>query len=251
MNCGLSVVRSVAICSLLAGGVAQAQIKVTEARIGCLDSPTANQGNLTSKVAEACNGKFSCSYKAPDEKTYRSWGVQAHTKPFCTQAMEILYQCGTGPIQSAFVPGDAWLHDPAVLVCPSPAPPGGGGGGAPPQNPQIVPILQKLLQKYRGCILERYETQQDMRNRGLSAGSSGLSSTNGLHDRDIVTCVAGNPCSRASRQAMYTALEAQANRGDPTNFATNLRQIIPADCFQCQKHQEWHTKHVHCTMDCG
>src|ERR1700747_863508 len=61
-------------------GVAQAQITVTEARIGCLDSPTANEGNLTRFVAQACNGQFSCSYKAPDEKTYRSWGVQAHTK---------------------------------------------------------------------------------------------------------------------------------------------------------------------------
>ena len=119
------------------------------------------------------------------------------------------------------------------------------------QNQQLVPVLQGLLNKYKACILEHYETQQDMRNRGLSAGLSGLSNTSGLHDRDVVTCVAGNQCSRASRQTMYSVLEAQANRGDPTNFETNLKQIIPADCFQCQKHQEGHTKHVHCTMDCG
>jgi hypothetical protein len=50
----------------------------------------------------------------------------------------------------------------------------------PPQNPQMVPVLQKLLQKYKGCILERYETQQDMRNRGLNGNLSGLSSINGL-----------------------------------------------------------------------
>jgi hypothetical protein len=50
---------------------------------------------------------------------------------------------------------------------------------------------------------------------------------------------------------MYATLQAQANRGDNTNFETNLHQAIPEDCFQCQKHQEWHTKHVHCTMDCG
>jgi hypothetical protein len=126
-----------------------------------------------------------------------------------------------------------------------------GPGTAQGQNPRWIPVLQGLLQKYKGCILERYETQQDMRNRGLSAGLSGLSSTHGLQDRDVVTCVAGNQCSRASRETMYAVLEAQANRGDPTNFETNLKQMIPADCFQCQKHQEWHTKHVHCTMDCG
>jgi hypothetical protein len=119
------------------------------------------------------------------------------------------------------------------------------------QNTQLAAVLQQLLQKYKGCILERYETQQDMRNRGLDGSFSGLSSTNGLHDRDVVTCVAGNPCSRASRQTLYAVLEAQAHRGDATNFEPTLKQIIPADCFQCQKHQEWHTKHVHCTMECG
>jgi hypothetical protein len=119
------------------------------------------------------------------------------------------------------------------------------------QNPQMVQLLQNLLQKYRGCILERYETQQDMRNRGLDASLSGLTSTSGLQDRDIVTCVAGNPCARSMRQLVYASLVDKANRGDSTNFETLLQQIIPQDCFQCQKHQEWHTKHVHCTMDCG
>jgi len=122
---------------------------------------------------------------------------------------------------------------------------------APAQNQQMVQALQKLLQKYKGCILERYETQQDMRNRGLNGNLSGLTSTSGLQDRDIVTCAAGNPCNRATRQVIYAALEAKANRGDSTNFQTQLLQVIPQDCFQCLKHQEWHTKHVHCTMDCG
>jgi hypothetical protein len=121
----------------------------------------------------------------------------------------------------------------------------------PAQNPPPASVLQKLLQKYKGCILERYETQQDMRNRGLNGNQSGLLSTNGLQDRDLVTCAAGNPCARATRQASYAALEAKANRGDSTNFEPLLLQVIPQDCFQCQKHQEWHTKHVHCTMDCG
>jgi hypothetical protein len=66
-----------------------------------------------------------------------------------------------------------------------------------------------------------------------------------------VACVAGNMCSRASRVAGYSALQAQADRGDATNFETNLEKAIPRDCFQCQKHQEWHTKHVHCTMEAG
>jgi len=122
---------------------------------------------------------------------------------------------------------------------------------APAQNPQPASVLLKLLQKYKGCILERYETQQDMRNRGLNGNLSGLQSTGGLQDRDIVTCAAGNACARATRQSIYAALEAKANRGDATNFEPLLLQVIPQDCFQCQKHQEWHTKHVHCTMDCG
>ena len=120
------------------------------------------------------------------------------------------------------------------------------------QDQQLVQVLQKLLQKYKGCILERYETQQDMVNRGLNRRLSGLGSAAGLQPRNQgVVCVAGNVCTLASRQAMYATLEAQANRGDPTNFDVKLHQAIPRDCFQCQKHQELHTKHVHCTMDCG
>src|SRR6267154_4100612 len=101
------------------------------------------------------------------------------------------------------------------------------------QNSQLALVLQQLLQKYKGCILERYETQQDMRNRGLNGNLSGLTSTSGLQDRDIVTCAAGNPCNRATRQTIYAALEAKANSGDSTNFQTLLLQVIPQDCFQC------------------
>ena len=119
------------------------------------------------------------------------------------------------------------------------------------QNPNTIQTLQQLLQKYKGCILERYETQQDMRNRGLNGNLSGLTTTNGLQARDVVTCAAGNQCSLAMRATTFAVLQGQANRGDTTNFEANLERIIPQDCFLCQKHQEWHTKHVHCTMECG
>src|SRR5262249_8087907 len=120
------------------------------------------------------------------------------------------------------------------------------------QDPRLVPVLQGLLHKYKGCILERYETQQDMISRGIDPRLSGLGSAGGLQPRNLgVLCAAGNVCTLASRQAMYATLEAQANRGDVANFEANLKLAIPRDCFQCQKHQEWHTKHVHCTMDCG
>jgi len=121
----------------------------------------------------------------------------------------------------------------------------------PAQNSNTIQALQQLLQKYKGCILERYETQQDMRNRGLNGALSGLTTTNGLQTRDVVICAAGNQCSLAMRSSMFAVLQAQANRGDATNFEANLERIIPQDCFLCAKHQEWHTKHVHCTMECG
>jgi pimeloyl-ACP methyl ester carboxylesterase len=115
----------------------------------------------------------------------------------------------------------------------------------------MVPILQQLLQKYKDCILERYETKQDMINRGLDGNLSGLFTTNGLQVRDNIKCVAGNNCSLAFRTSQYSLMQAQANRGEATNFQSNLENIIPADCFECQKHKEFHTKHVHCTMDAG
>jgi len=42
--------------------VAQAQIVVTKARIGCLDIQI--DGNLTAIVAGACNNKASCAYNS-------------------------------------------------------------------------------------------------------------------------------------------------------------------------------------------
>ena len=121
---------------------------------------------------------------------------------------------------------------------------------SPAPNP-MVPVLNQLLQKYKSCILEKYETQQDMINRGLPANASGLTTTNGLQPRDAVACVAGNSCTLASRTSGFAALQAQANSGNPTNFQLNLERVIPKDCFACSKHAEQHTKHVHCTMEAG
>ncbi|MGH8670444.1 MAG: hypothetical protein ACREUA_00190, partial [Burkholderiales bacterium] len=123
--------------------------------------------------------------------------------------------------------------------------------GVQPQNAALAPVLQGLLQKYKGCILEKYETKADMTIRGLDPSLSGLAHTAGLQDRDTVACVAGNLCSRSQRLTGFAALQSQANAGDAANFQTKLEQIIPKDCFQCQKHREYHTKHVHCTMEAG
>jgi len=98
--------------------------------------------------------------------------------------------------------------------------------------------MKHILQRFQKCIVEEYETPQPP-NPGLGPL------------RDNATCVAGNTCSRASRQAIFNSLQAQANSGDPTDFEAKLRQAILADCFQCEKHSEAHTKQIHCTMDCN
>ena len=134
---------------------------------------------------------------------------------------------------------------------PQPGPTPTSASSASP-TAAMIPVLQQLLQKYKGCILEKYETQQDMIARGLSPNLSGLANTNGLQIRNTeVKCVAGAPCSLAMRATQFLLLQAQANRGDATNFQSQLESIIPADCFLCAKHQEMHTKHVHCTMEAG
>lgn len=227
----------------------QAQIRVTAARIGCLDSPSANQGNLTPLVARACENQLSCSYRAPTPQEYTRAGVRASTRTFCTQAMEITYHCGSGPAKDVIVPGDAWNQPPAQLSCPPPLLQNAVKPPAP--NPRMAPALRGILERYKGCILEQYETQQDLQHRGVSAGLSQITSTSGLQARDITTCAAGNQCSLASRRQLYGQLLDQANRGDPANFQTKLQSAVPADCFQCAQHQERHTRHVHCTMFCG
>lgn len=107
-----------AFCGILSRPAgAQPMITVTKARIGCLDIQT--DGNLTPIVAAACNNRQACSYKAPSEDDYKRMGVQAKTRTFCTQAMEITYSCAPGNFHTVTVPGDAWNHPPANLVCNS------------------------------------------------------------------------------------------------------------------------------------
>jgi hypothetical protein len=130
MKWALRFVRQVVACSLLlVGGLAQAQIRVTGARIGCLDIQ--KDGNLTGIVASACNNRQSCSYKAPTPQEYTRAGVRAATRSFCTQAMEITYECGPNDFHTVTVPGDAWNHPPAELVCKAPPPPPGGSQPSP------------------------------------------------------------------------------------------------------------------------
>jgi microsomal dipeptidase-like Zn-dependent dipeptidase len=133
------------ICAVFAcAGMAHSQIRVTGARIGCLDIQ--KQPNLTALVGRACNGRMSCSYKAPTPDQYKRAGVRAATRTFCTQAMEVTYRCGSGPIKAITIPGDAWNHGPAELFCQAaPAP-----GHAPPHAPQ--PDVITVSRARIGCL---------------------------------------------------------------------------------------------------
>ena len=118
-----TVVVAAGFALALVGGAgrAHAQISVSKARIGCLDIQ--HDGNMTAIVGAACNGKWSCSYKAPTEDAYKRAGVHAATRSFCTQGMEITYQCGHNDFHTATIAGDAWNNPPAKLVCTPPTPP--------------------------------------------------------------------------------------------------------------------------------
>jgi hypothetical protein len=70
--------------------------------------------------------------------------------------------------------------------------------------------LQQILQKYEGCILERYETVIDMINRQLDPNLSKLPTTYGLTDRDPDPMRCGNTCSRAFPAHTFDALKLQA-----------------------------------------
>src|ERR1700674_3543377 len=224
------------LTALLGVGVAQAQIHVTEAQIGCIgdNGIKENQGNLTAIVGAACNNKFSCSYKAKTEDEYKRMGVPVHGRFACTEAMEITYHCGTGASKSTMVPGNACDHPPAELFCE--APPNNTG----PQNPQLVPVLQGLLQKYQWGILE-----------GQEPGEANNIAAAQVRNTGNQTCVDGNICTYGSRHVTFSELQDQARRGDPINFEAKMKSAILNDCFKCDKHAKMHTKQVHCTMDCG
>jgi pimeloyl-ACP methyl ester carboxylesterase len=106
---------------VLHAAAAYADITVTSARIGCLDIQL--EGNLTQTVAQSCDGKKSCAFKAPTEAEYTAAGIQARTRPLCTQAMEISYTCGPTEFHTLTVPGDAWNNPPAALACGADTPP--------------------------------------------------------------------------------------------------------------------------------
>ena len=140
-----SLIGKIAVCSLLlSGGIAKAQIQVTEAQIGCTDL-TQNRGNLTGVVGAACNGKQTCSFKAPTPSQYQHMGVHAYTRTFCTQAMEITYRCGSGASKSVTVPGDAWNHPAAELVCETQSQ---SGGSQPSGSP--FPLIKSQQDAING-----------------------------------------------------------------------------------------------------
>lgn len=201
--------------------MAQAQINVTEAQIGCLDLRE-NRGNLTAAVGSACNGKYSCSYKAPNPDEYKRMGINVHGRTFCTQGMEIEYRCGNGAGKSASVPGDAWNHAAAELDC-----------GAPPPPPQTGAKLRgyvdlhthplanlafggKLL--YGGVDVGALLPSDPDCNHNVRAASMQQAlghdkSTHGGHD------FFGNACGDEIRKGVIHALQSANHAADPPEDA--------------------------------
>jgi hypothetical protein len=75
--------------------------------------------------------------------------------------------------------------------------------------------------------------------------------TSHLPLRDRATCADGKACTLASRAAAHRRLQQLAADGDATGFEGLLKSAVIGDCRECGKHRKWHTKHTHCTMDCG
>lgn len=94
------------------------RIHVEAARIGCFNIHHYQEKfNLTRFVKRACDGKYTCHYSAPTPGEYRAEGVHASHAIGCTQAMEIIYDCGSSHQKRMSVPGNAWKQPPAVLRC--------------------------------------------------------------------------------------------------------------------------------------
>lgn len=183
MNCKCDARVFLASSLLLIGAAAHAQIKVTEARIGCLDIQKI--GNLTGIVATACNNKTSCSYKAPTPDEYKREGVKASTRSFCTQGMEITYQCGSGPSEFVSVPGDAWTHPAAQLACAPPPPPPGSVpepitvteariGCLPIQKDGNLTTLVAAACDNRGSCSYKAPTEEQYKQAGVTAATRAL-----------------------------------------------------------------------------
>jgi hypothetical protein len=117
-------------------------ITIVTARQGCLDIQPA--GNMTGLVGQACNGRTACSYQSPGEQP------NSATRTFCTQGMEITYQCTNNTRAVVTVPGDAWKHGAAQLACNPPrlpSPP----GPPPPTVPQIPNVISVATAR-QGCL---------------------------------------------------------------------------------------------------
>ena len=120
-------------------------IKVVTARQGCLDIQP--PGNMTTLVGRACNGLSSCSFKSPGQQPGSA------TRLFCTQGMEITYECTDQIRQVVSVPGDAWKHGPAQLTCDPPV----ISSGPPPDltpvppDPDAVGAI-KVVEARQGCL---------------------------------------------------------------------------------------------------
>jgi len=117
-------------------------ITIVTARQGCLDIQP--PGNMTGLVGQACNGRTTCSYRSPGQQP------NSATRTFCTQGMEITYQCTNDTRAVVTVPGDAWNHGPAQLACtpatlPTPA------GPTPPAVPTIPNVITVLTAR-QGCL---------------------------------------------------------------------------------------------------
>jgi len=183
---------------------AHAQINVNKARIGCLDIQT--DGNLTGLVAQACNGKWDCSYKAPTESQYKAAGVQAKTRSFCSQGMEITYLCAANDFHTVGVPGDAWNNPPAQLHCNPPQ-------AAHVPKPDLITVSSARI----GCL----DIQKDPNLTPLVARACD----------DRKTCSYKAPTEQQYRAAGVQALT--------RSFCTQGMQIS----YQCG-HNDFHTVDV-------
>jgi hypothetical protein len=134
------------VAQLTGGGVALADvpnvITIVTARQGCLDIQPA--GNMTGLVAQACNGHTTCAFQSPGEQP------NSATRTFCTQGLEITYQCTNQTRAVATVAGDAWKHGPAQLACNPPRLPDPPGGTTPPV-PQIPNVITVETAR-QGCL---------------------------------------------------------------------------------------------------
>jgi len=122
-------------------------ISVVTARQGCLDIQPA--GNMTRLVGGACNGRSSCSFKSPGPEPGSA------TRTFCTQGMEITYDCSNHVRRVVSVPGDAWSHAAAQLSCePALIPPPGpdpAGLTSVPTDPETTGAIT-VVSARQGCL---------------------------------------------------------------------------------------------------